>query len=273
MSAIEFYYDNFLYDATLLGAYGQNDFFPAKNIVDPRTTKVFRTRAGIASGKIFFDLGEVKSPTHCLVKLNSLDPIFPNRHITVRSGTDFDPYLLTNPGSNHPRPYFQINKQVFDQFDINIRKTGYKNTAFRYWSVNAYINEGESFIEIPKVFLGTQALGLENVGIDYGWSLESKSLDKVSRNRYGQKFIDRAINQKIMSLSIRLINKDELDIFMDMFEAVGIHRPVWMFIDPGEVIVNHKERFAIYGYFVSIPKITNNVFAHYDLDLVIEEAI
>ena len=272
MSAVEFYYDNFLSDATVLGVYGQNDLFPAENIIDPRTTKVFRSVEGVGRAKVFFDLGEIKSPTHCLVKLNPLNPLFPQRYMTLRGGTSYNSGLIANEGSNYSILYFQINKTHFSQFDIAIQKTRL-TPSFRYWSINPSFSIDGPFFEIPKVFLGGQVLGLENIGIDYGWSLESKSLDKITRNRYGQKFIDKVIQQRVLSLGIRLISKDELDIFMDMFEKAGTHRPVWIVIDPDEVIINDKERFMIYGYFASIPKITNNVFAHYDLDLVIEEAI
>ena len=273
MSAVEFYYDNFLLDATLLGAYGQNDLFPATNITDPRLTKVFRTAEGITEGKVFYDLGEDRDPTHCLVKLNPIDPIFPNRYLLIRGGNNFVPGMLTTPRSNFPHVYFQINQSAFDRFSIISGTRRLVGNAFRHWSINSTKNADKDFAEISKVFLGTKTLGLENIGIDYGWSLATNSLDKISRNRYGQKFIDKVIHQRVLSLGIRLITKGELDIFMDMFEAVGTHRPIWIVIDPGEVIFNNKERFMIYGYFNSVPTITNNVFSHYDLDLVIEEAI
>ena len=272
MSAIQFYHDNFLSDATVLGTYGQNDLFPAENIIDPRTTKVFRSVEGVGRAKVFFDLGEIKTPTHCLVRLNPLGPLFPQRYMPLRGGTSYNSGLVANEGSNYSTPYFQINRTQFAGFDIAIQKT-YYTPSFRYWSMTPSIGEGKPFFEIPKVFLGVQALGLDNIGIDYGWSLETKSLDKISRNRYGQKFIDKTINQRVLNVGIRLIDKDELDIFMDMFDSIGTHRPVWIVIDPDEVIFNDKERFMLYGYFAGIPKITNNVYAHFDLDLVIEEAI
>ena len=271
MSAVEFYYDNFLLDAKILGAWKQNDLFPASNIVDPRTTKVFRSQDGVKNSKVFFDLGEAKAPTHFMVKLNPLNPSFPQKYLLWRAGNNFSSasYLSSELG-NYPRPYFQINQINFSRFDIFMQKND-RAPSFRYWGLTP--NGSQDFVEIPKVYLGRQTLGLENIGIDYGWSMATKSLDKISRNRYGQKFIDKVIHQRVLSLGIRLITKDELDIFMDMFKSVGTHRPVWIVIDPGEVIFNDKERFMIYGYFNSVPTITNNIFSHYDLDLVIEEAI
>ena len=271
MSAVRFYYDNFVSDATFLGAYGQDDFFPAQNITDPRTTKVFRTGQEFTRGKVFYGLDQPKSANTCIIRLNAVDPLFPQRKISARGGNDYSPTMVSNRAQNLPSEYFNL----FDFFlESNFIIQNRANTPeFTYWSLNADLQEGESFVEVPKIFLGEQALGLENIGIDYGWSLATNSLDKISKNRYGQKFIDKVINQRVLSLAIRLIDKDELDIFMDIFETVGTHRPLWVVIDPDEIILNTKERFIVYGYFTAVPTITNNVFSHYDLELEIEEII
>ena len=274
MSAVQFYYDNFLLDAKIVGQYGQNDLFPASNIVDPRTTKVFRANDRETRGWVYFDMGKEKTPNSFLVKLNPFSTRIPYGGFSAYYSNSFNPTSITMSGvSGFRGSGLNLHSTVFGQFDIAIRTQTSSNLSYRYWALQAIDTSANRVIEIPTCFLGVKTLGLENIGIDYGWSMATNSLDKITRNRYGQKFIDKVIQQRVLSLGIRLITKDELDVFMDMFEKAGTHRPVWIVIDPDEVIINDKERFMIYGYFASIPKITNNVFAHYDLDLVIEEAI
>ena len=221
MSSINFYYQNFVSEETLLGAYRQDDLFPVGNLFDPRTTKVFRTPMGENRAKVFFDVGEDKLADTFLVRLNPLNPIFPQNQISVRGGNNYNPNMLVNPGPNLPRSYFVIRPSSVADFGISFQQLP-TNPTFRYWSLNTSPNpDDDSFTEIPKVFLGTKTPGLENIGIDYGWSLEKKSLDKVSINRYGQRFIDKTITKKVLNAGIRLIDQNQLDVFMDMFDCCG----------------------------------------------------
>lgn len=260
MSGVKYFnYNLVTQPSTVITASSENSLFPASNIADPRSTKSFRTVTNTLSVNIVFDFLTEETVDSVLIK---------GDHINGGFGFSGSITIEAHNADTWGSPSFSTTMTPDALFGFGYK--GFTGETYRYWRISATASSG--YAEIGKIFIG-EKVELLNNNIGYGWSIENKDLSKVQKNKYGQRFIDEITTQKTIKAKLELLNKDELDTMLAMFDANGISKPVWIVVDSDEIIVNDYEKFSSYGYFDKNPTVANSNFSLYSLSYSISEAI
>lgn len=258
MSGVKYFnYNLVTQPSTVITAGNENSLFPASNIADARATKVFRTETGTLTTNIVFDFQTTESVDSILYRGHKLDGLGLSGSITIEA----------NATDSWSSPSFSTTLTPDATFNFGF--VNFSTESYRFWRITATASSG--YLELGKIFIGAK-VELANNNIDYGWTIEEKDLARVSKNSYGQKFIDTKTTQKMIKASLKLLTKSELDTMLAVFDSNGTHTPVWVVIDSDEVIVNDLERFAGYFYFDKNPTVKNDHFSLYSLNLSLSEA-
>ncbi len=254
MSCLKFFNDNLVTETTTIGTPSTvNASFPLSNLNDPRRTKVFRTTSN--SGNIVFDFGSAKA----------IDSIF----IVGNSQTGLGINSLTlelNSSDSWGAPAFSQVISLSSEFNQGI--ASFTSQTYRYARI--VFTSSASFCEISKLFIG-QAIDLDR-GPSFNWTYKSEDLSKVTENRYAQKFVDIISRRKRLSLSLSLLNKDQMELFFSLYDSKGLTYPFFIELGSDNMIDDHR-RFSGLVYLNSIPTITNTYFNRYSLSIEVEEGM
>ena len=254
--SVKFYAYNLIdQDITKLVASENIATHPIDNLKDPRRTKKYRSETNNIS--IVIDLINPQPVDSILL---ADDPI---------QGFNFDTPILieANATDTWGAPAFSTSLVTKnDSFGI-----AYKELAtpenYRFWKLTFTSSQ---FVEISTLFLGKR-IEFTSTGIDYGWTYQEKDLLKKSSNRYAQEFIDDIGTQKLISASMRYLNKDEFD---QASEVIDYNRSVlpFFFRVPCDIL-NDPDRFSGYFRFRKKPTITNSAPSLYDFPFNLVEAL
>lgn len=258
MSFVKFFVNNGITtDDTVLTASSEDAFFPASNLKNPFTTKVYRSVTGVTSANVVIDTLTSEEADSLLIKGSTIDGFGFNGDLTFEAnGAD----VWTSPA-------FSTTITPNSEFNLAIQTLS-PSQNYRFWRVSG---TGTSFFELSTIFIG-KFVQMTTNNIDFGWSYINRDISKISRNRYGQRFIDQINDSDEIKATFKLLNKTELDIILDVFDTVGRHTPFWFIVDEDEIIVNDKERFFNSFYLTQRPEITNDSFGLYSLSFNIVEA-
>lgn len=230
----------------------ENALFPISNIKHPHRTKTFRTTSG--SGWVTFDFGEA-------VPINSF-------LIVDNNGTGFNLNSLTfkvNGSDTWGSPLFSSSVTLDSEFGFGSVLMTSTITA-RYARIE--FSSLDSFCEISKIFIGAKAEILTDV--TYPIDFEQNSLSRVAKNRYGQRFIDEVISQKILGVNFAYLTKDEMDAVFECLDFCSITRPIWVMFETVE-ITNNNNRINGYYYLTDDPKMQYVSGNFWNLALSLEE--
>lgn len=243
-------------DQTVITPSSTNALFPADNIKDSRSTKVFRSTA--ASCNIVFDFITTESVDSILLAPNFINSWGFITPITVEA----------NPTDTWGAPAFSttITAAEVDQVHgIAIKE--FSAQSYRFWRLTF---TGGSYVELSKVFIGSvQSVGTRSVS--FGWAYADTDLSQSIANRYGQKFTDIITGLKRMSFSLNLLGKDEMDDVFSVFDYNRTHIPFFFELTDCDIL-NNTNRIAGRFFFDELPQITNSSYGLFDLSLTISEA-
>lgn len=138
---------------------------------------------------------------------------------------------------------------------------------YRYWR---FTFNSTLFVELSTLFLGKR-IEFPNTGIEFGWSYVEEDNVKKQGNRYKQLFIDEINSQKLISASMRYLNKDEIEKIFEIYDYNRSIIPFFMRIDCD--ILNDKDRFSGYFRFDRRPTIRNSAPSLYDFPFRLREAL
>jgi hypothetical protein len=258
MSMSFIYYNYCDLDSTTITASTENAFFPASNLKDPRSTKVFRSTASSAS--VVFDFG---SPV--AIDVFACVPHFANGFGFIGSLT-----LEANATNTWGSPAFTTTITSGADIDTTFQ-VAYKEfteQTYRYWRVSG---SGASYLELSRVYLGKNN-NILGRSISYGWNYTSNDNSKVTKNLYGQRFSDQINRQKEFNFDFKNLTKDEVDEWFKVYDYNGITKPFFMRIGC-DGILNDIDRFSGEVYLDKIPSITNSFYARYDVSVNCIEAL
>lgn len=251
MSCLKFFSGNLVDQATFTPS-TENLNFPALNLKDPRRSKVFRTTTNTST--LILDFQET----------SQIDSIF----IVDNPRNGFGISTLSfnlNATSNFASPAY-TDSLTFS----TVHGLGYKiftQQNYRFARLNLASSLG--YCELSKVFLGKHIdLGR---GPNFNWSYQNKDLSTTKENRYGQKFIDVISRQKVLNISLTLLNKDQLDQVFAIYDAKSTVKPFFVTIGD-DTMTNDHRRYSGMVYLNTIPTITNTSFGRYSVSLSMEEA-
>lgn len=251
MSSFELYRTNLVEQSTITAS-STNALYTVSNIKDYRRSKVWRSTSSTAS--IVFDFNET----------SIVDSFFivPDK----RSGFGVSTVTLEFNGTNEWSS--PAATEVITLSDIH--GLGFKTfTAKEYRFCRMVLTSSLPYCEIANVYLG-QKMDLGR-GVSFGWTYKDDELSQSKLNRYGQKFTDIILRQKTISGALRLMDKDKLTKFFEIYDYCGESKPFFMYLGCNETI-DSPLRFSGMFFFNDIPTITNTNFNKYNLSFTAKEA-
>jgi hypothetical protein len=253
MSDLVFYVGN-LVDQSSLTLSNENALFPAENIQDHRRSKVIRSTTN--SDNLVLDTGETSDIDSFFIVDNP------------RSSFGVSGCTLQLHGSNSwGSP--SVSQSI--TLDTTHGSGYYEFTSTQqYRWARVVMTSTLGYCELSKIFLGMK-LDLGRCQ-SIGWSFRDSDNARVTENRYGQKFIDTIIRQKEISMTLSLLDKDQLDQIWELWDTCGISKPFFMRCTNLQMM-NSIHRHASMYFLKSSPQITNTSFGRYSLTLSIEEAL
>lgn len=244
-------------DETEIIASSENAFFPASNLKDTRTTKVFRSLDGEISASIVFDFKTVEQVDSIIVIADS------QRGFGFTSMT-----IEANITSNFDAPLFSTALTPDQAYNFGFKDLSETPQAFRFWRVT--VTGSAPYVEIAKIFIGKE-LGLGR-SISLNWSYENNDRSKYTTNRYGQIFVDKINFQKQLRFTFQNLSVDQFETLSDAFDTNGQFTPFWLILDPDEKFSTNKGRFAGVFHLADVPQFNNPFFRLYNVNVRMLEA-
>jgi hypothetical protein len=242
--------------ATVISADSENAQFPASNLKDPRSTKVFRSIS--SSAAVTFDF----------ITTEAVDSILVRGHFTQGFGFNGSLTIKANPtNAGWGSPAFSTTLTPNQQFNLGVLSLA-SPESYRFWRIEG---TGGSFFELADVFIGSSFEPQRNISRQF--TFENNDLSRRVRNRYSQSFIDIIGDQKRIRGNINLIDKDNIDEFADFINYVGNHKTFFVIMDQNECIINDFERFSGRFLFRNRPDLDHVINGIYNTSIDIEEAL
>jgi len=244
-------------DTTEITADSENAFFPASNIKDTRTTKVFRSLDGVLSASLVFDFKTTETIDSVLVVADS------------SKGFGFTSMLIEgNTTSNFTSPIY--SGVLTPDFLIGFGYLDLKNDPqnLRFWRVT--ITGGSPYLELSKLFIG-QEIGLDR-SINLNWSKQNRDLSSRSTNRYGQAFIDKITNQKDIRVGFSNLTVDQNELLSDVMDINGKHTPIWIILDAESAFSTKQGSLAGQFHFADVPQFNNPFYRRFGTNIRLIEA-
>lgn len=202
-------------DLAVITTSSESAQFPVSNIKDPRRTKVFRSTSG-GTVTLVFDFQE---PVNIDAVLLSDPKIRQFNFATARIQLNATNSWVTPP----------VDEALTINQDKGLARFTWNTTqVYRYARLE--LTGAGDFIELSKVFIGEQTSIIGRC-FTYPLNYRQTNLAVISRNIYGQKFIDERVTQKSFSGSVASMDKDEIDAVLDVLDYCSTTRPLWILLD------------------------------------------
>lgn len=256
----KWFYNNELEGITPTVTTGTVDvYFPVTNLNHPHTTKEFRT-TNLTQTILYYDLLDNKTVDSFLVCGNRVTGELRLKSIQIQaSGTSNFTVVAYDSGL--------VSLDAGDLAETFKYVALTPTAAYQYWRI--ILNNDTGYIGCSNIFLGTE-LGLTTNAIAYGWDFQRVDRSTVQEGRYGNRFIDRISDQKVVSVTYELLNKTEFQLIEQFTTYCGVSKPFWLVIDENEDIVYNANVFSGYFYFTVRPAFNNTAYGLFSgkLDLI-----
>ena len=236
-------------------ASSENASFPLSNLTDSRRTKSYRSTSN--SDWVVVDLGSFKPVDSFFIVDNPL------------SGFSLTTLTLEfNSVNNWSSPALSIPITLDYKHGVGHH---FFNTPVTYRYMRIVMTSTSGYCELSKFFIGLKSQ-YTNSDFSYPLNYLENNLAVVSKNRYGQRFIDEVNTQKNISARIDYVPRDDIDDVLDWLSYVSITRPFYVYFDNGQM-ATEVNRFNGYYYLVNEPKLQLSTGNYWSLDLSLEEAL
>lgn len=251
---IAFYSDN-LVNRSSLTASSENLLFPVSNLSHPFRSKVFRSQN--SSCNIVLDFYETSVIDSILIVD---DP---------RQGLGVTTVTLELNGTNEwTAPAYTIAVPLNVVHGLGM--ASFSDQSYRFARI--VMTSTDTFCELANIFIGKSIKFQNGMGIELGWTYRDNDLSIIKENKNGQKFVDLVGRQREFAFSLSVMNADEIDQVLEIYDSKGIGAPFFVRIGD-DTIINDADRFTSMVYFKSMPSIKNISFGLYDMDMNLEEAM
>ena len=260
MTCANFYPLNHIEESyTRITSNSENSFFPLANLKNVLSTKLFRTQVGTTTAEVVFDFRSLKDVDAAIIQAPTVGTFGFSGAVTVEA----------NGTNNFTSPAFTTT--ITPNYSLGLGITVFGSTeSYRFWRVS--VSTTSQYVELGNIYLGPKVT-LSNNNIDFGWKYDLDDRSSMATNRYGQKYIDKINDQIKITARYRLLTTEELETLLNVFDFAGQNYPIYFEVDPGEMIISDRERFAGRFYFTARPKITNNAFRLWDTNITLEESL
>lgn len=250
---IKFYVYNEI-DNGVLTASTENATFPLSNLKDPRRTKTYRSNTN--SDSVVLDMGGFKP----IDSFFMVDHTFNGFNLATLTLEFNSTNVWTSPALSIPITIDYINGVALYDFPTPVT---YRFCRFVMSSVSG-------FCELPKLFLGLRST-YSFVDFSYPLNFQINDLSTVTKNRYGQKFIDEVGTQRNIRANIDYIPKDDIDDFLEWLTVVSITKPFFINFDNGQMSTDIN-KFNGYYFLNGEPSLQFNSGLYWNLSMNLEEA-
>lgn len=242
---------NLVTQSTIVGS-NENALFPASNLKDDRRSKVFRSTTN--SDNIAFDMQET----------SSINTVF----IVADKRAGFGVSTVTiefNATNTWGAPAYSIAVPFSTTFGIGFVEFP---ATVNYRFARIVMTSTLGYCELSKVYIGSFLAMTRS--INFGWTIKDEELSRKTRNRYNQMFVDIISRQKIINVSMSLLDKEDLDLINSCLDYSGETKPIYIILGCA-TMVNDNRRFSGPVFIDDVPSITNPNFNKYSLSLSLRE--
>ncbi|MFW7381472.1 MAG: hypothetical protein ACOH5I_21870 [Oligoflexus sp.] len=232
----------------------ENALYPASNILLNPTYKEYR--ATTTEAALIFDLGTARTVDTLFFCGNNATGELPVASFTLKANA-------TDSGWDTPAYESSLHTLTTDQLTYNLVHLAFTERSFRYWRLEIS-NPGGEYTGLSSVYLGSHV----TLPVDIGYTFARRSLSKVSKGRYGQRFVDKINTIRTFECSMSALNKEERDLLSGIFDYCDIDTPFWLYLDTDD-----SELQAGYFYFESIGEFENIAYRLYNSSFDLEENI
>lgn len=257
MSGINFLSENvFKLSAVSLTTGTENAQFPLENLFNDSPSIRFRSTGNTVV--ILIDLLQTRT-LNTLAIAGDASSVFGMTAATFKTSvtTDFSSSPI-NTVTMYP--------------DQNIALSYFTQVDHRY--VELTLTGQGSYVELGHIFIGERLnIPQNSFSISsFSYSYEDKS--SISKNEYGQKFIDARPSVKSLAGTLEYCTKDEQLLIDDMLIRHGKKEPLWVILDKdGNAIEQGAAKLTIYGYFNSNINWSASGGQTYNISVEVEEAV
>lgn len=249
--SFEIYSDNLIYQSKITAS-SENAFFPIKNILDPRRSKVFRSTS--PTTQIIFDFNETSEIDSFMIVDDKINGFGVHTIKLEFNGTN----EWSSPAAEEVIEFSPTHGIGFKEFN----KKEYRFCRMVLTSTLPYC-------EVSKVFIGKK-MNL-NRSINFNWTIKDNELSNKQTNRYGQIFVDVILRQKTINCALSLLDKEQLDKINVWLDTYGESRPFFIRLGCNNMVVDNR-RFSGMVYLSDVPTISNPFFNRYNLSMTLIEA-
>lgn len=252
---IQFFHFNLVdQDATVITGGDENALFPASNLKDPRSTKVYRSNS--ASESVVFDFITVEAVDTIIIRGHLFDSFGFNGALTIKANA-------TDGGWGSPA--FSTTLTPNNEFNFGFKSLA-SAESYRFWRIEGV---GSTFFELADIFIGEAFESSRSISRNF--TFDNRDLSSFRRNRYGQKFVDEIADQRVISGNINLVTKDNIDEFFTFIDSVGKKKSFFFVLDESECIINDFERFSGRFSFNRKPVLRHVINGIYNTRVTMEE--
>lgn len=242
-------------DSATITATSQNLQFPIANLKDDRRTKVFRTNN--PSDIILFDFGGFK-PIDSFCMVGHTVNGFTLTGLTIQFNNT---NVWTSPPVSIVVPIDYENNIAIHQFATS--------SPWRYARM-VMTSTALGYCEVPKVFIGLSS-SYPETDFSYPLQYQVNNLSTITKNRFGQKFIDEIATQKIIKGKIDYIPRENIDDFINFLSLISKTKPFFINFDNGQMSLDIN-KFNGYYYLADEPTLNLVSGNFWSLDMTLEEA-
>lgn len=256
MSCSKFYFNNLIEEATLTPS-TVNALFPVANLKDVRRTKVFRSTAN--TSHIYFDFGAAEPIDSIVLVGHTLNGL----GITSAS-------LELNAVAT-----WTVGAPVTIAITLdNINNIGHgKHTAVvNYRYAKLVMTSTLGYCELSKVFIGTARDIGATQDFAYPLNVSMDNLATISKNRFGQKFIDEVSTQKKFQGDLKTLTNEEIETVYDLVTECSVTKPFFMRLE-GVDVFTETNRVNGYYYLKNEPNFKYTSGGFWDCNLDLEEGM
>lgn len=253
---VTFLSDNLVNDAVISLTTGtENAQFPLANIKNEATAVKFRSQEN--SIVILFDLQQTRTIDTIAIHgdVNS-DLGLTSASIKTSLTTDF------NGATAIPIALSAEHLMGFEYI-----------TSVDHRYVELTLSGSGVYAELSNVFIGQRIEILQNNLSISSFEYAHNDNSAISRNKYGQIFVDKRNSVKSVAGTIEFCTKAEQLTLDEMFRRHLTHEALWMIVDKdSEGMEEGQYKLTTYGYFQSSPRWSAAGGQHYNVDVRITQA-
>lgn len=255
---LTFLVENYLDDSELsLSSGTANAQFPLNNIKNHTTVKKFRSTTNTC--KIVVDLQQTRNIDSIAIHGDSTASLG-----VTSCGVRFS---LTLDFSSYTQEMVTLNAQYGMGYLLKPNQVSYRYVELEF------VGNG-SFVEVSNIYIGLkEELLINNLSVasfQYGFDDNSD----VSKNEYGQRFINVKNRLKNISGSINTCTREEQEQLEDIFDYHGITSPFWIIVDKESgSMADGEYKLTMYGYLTEMPdwKAVNGLY--WDTSIKMQQVI